>query len=105
MTRSGVEYDLSVSPYRLTTGNGYTFVFSSKVNRDKFDCKYNLHRIKLADSLSNRFKLNIRVDIIADFSLYRAIEKRGFLAYSNKGEEFTCPESMLFLGDCPTNWI
>lgn len=105
MTRNGVEYDLSVSPYMLTTDKHYKFIFSSKKNRDKFDSRYLMHRIKLADSLSNRFKLNIRVDILADFTLYQSIEKRGFLAYSDRGEQFTCPESMLFLGDLPTNWI
>lgn len=105
MTRNGVEYDLSVSPYMLTTDKNYRFIFSSKKNRDKFNSRYLMHRIKLADSLSNRFKLNIRVDILADFTLYQSIEKRGFLAYSDRGEQFSCPESMLFHGESPTNWI
>lgn len=56
-----------------------TYIFSSKLYKDKFIEKLVKNRENINLSLSNRFGFHISVDMIADLKLYTATEKRGFL--------------------------
>ena len=96
MTRGGVEYDLTVSPYRYFTDTGATFVFSSKYHLDSFISRQKENRKKLNDSLSNRFNYYIEFNLLADCVLYRQIEQRGFLILKD-GEMFQC-QNLIRLG-------
>ena len=51
------------------------------------------------DSMTRRFKFNMGLDVLADFSLYRKIETRGFLIINDlTGVAYECPESIEFHG-------
>lgn len=78
ITKHGVCYDLFISSYR-TTLNGVTFVFSSKLHLEKFKKNYKDNRVRISDSLSKRFGVQIDVTLLADIVLYKKIESRGFL--------------------------
>ena len=53
----------------------------------------------LNDSMTRRFKFNMSLDVLADFSLYRKIETRGFLIIDEStGVAYECPESIEFRG-------
>lgn len=92
LTRSGIAYDLNRSPHTLEVEYGeekLTFMFSSNLYKDKFKAKQEEHRMKLEESLTKRFSINIRFDLISDIRLYSQIEKRGFLILS-KENRFEC---------------
>lgn len=100
LTRGGVAYDFSVSPYRYNVEYGsdsITFVFSSDYYRGKFIDKLKSNREKLNKSLSNRFGFVIEHSVLCDLKLYTSIEKRGFLIYQN-GERFECLNSLTLDG-------
>lgn len=90
LTRRGVCYDLEKSPYQIELWYGdklIIFSFSSANNKERFKTKLLDHRKKLEKSLTNRFKIIITFDILADLILYKNVEKRGFyLCYD--GEVF-----------------
>ena len=87
LTRSGIAYDLTKSPHRLTLNyenNEVKFVFSSELYKNIFLKKLEENRKKINESLSNRFGINIETDILCDIKLYSMTEKRGFLLYLNR---------------------
>lgn len=69
---------MSISPYKITI-NEITYVFSSIKHLNKFTDLIEFNRKRIAESLSNRFKINIRLDRLADLVLYSKVESRGFL--------------------------
>lgn len=79
MTRRGIEYNLSVSPYRVTNDNGIVFVFSSQNHLNAFVSRQEENRKRINESLSNRFNFYMEFNLLADCVLYRRIEQRGFL--------------------------
>lgn len=84
LTRSKIAYDLKISPHKHQINYGdknVVYVFSSELYRNKFIEKYEGHRNKINESLSNRFGFTIKSDVISDMKLYTTIEKRGFLIY------------------------
>ena len=87
LSKRGVARDLKTSPYILelvyNNDDKISFVFSSKINYNKFINKYINNRINISDSLSNRFKISISFDILSDLCLYRKIEHRGFYIIYN----------------------
>lgn len=85
LTKNGICYNLSVSPYRYTV-DYITFVFSSKSHLNKFKSKIQENRENINFSLSNRFNVYIDVAELSDVILYRKIETRGFLIIK-EGEE------------------
>ena len=97
LTRSGVAYDLKLSPHRRKIeykGNVMLiFVFSSELYKTKFEEKLQENRKKINDSLSKRFGFEITNDVLCDLKLYTSIEKRGFLIESRK-EGFECLSSL-----------
>lgn len=82
LSRSKIAYDLNVSPHKFTMiyeSEEITYIFSSKLYKDKFIEKLVKNRENINISLSNRFGFKISVDMIADLKLYITTEKRGFL--------------------------
>lgn len=93
LTKSGVAYDLTVSPHKVKMiyddGNALIFTFSSKLYRTKFIEKVYDHREKVNKSLSKRFGFEVENNQLCDIKLYTMIEKRGFLIDNTK-ERFEC---------------
>ena len=95
-TRDGICYDLNKSIYK-STQNDVTFVFSSKLYKEKFEAKLKEHRESINKSLSNRFRISIDVSTLADVVLYMKIEKRGFLIEA-KEDKLQCKNNITFVG-------
>ena len=82
LSRRKIAYDFNVSPYKeVIQYDSHTvkYVFSSELYREKFTDRLAAHRVKINDSLSNRFGININMILLSDIKLYTSIEKRGFL--------------------------
>lgn len=98
LTKNGICYDLKNSPYFCYT-DFFTFFFSSPAHLTKFRRELEANRGWLNDSMTRRFKFNMSLDVLADFSLYRKIETRGFLIINElTGVAYECPESIEFHG-------
>ena len=113
LTRRKIAYDLNISPYyekityyragkfkitEVDEGNTITFVFSSELYSKKFVERLHENRIKINESLSNRFGLDFKCDLLADLRLYSSIEKRGFLILLN-GVKVDCLENIILDGN------
>lgn len=85
-TRNGVYYDLSVSTYRETV-DGVTFYFSSRIHQKKFAERLKRNREEINRSLSNRFKLQVEMNGLADLVLYSKVETRGFYVSTENWSE------------------
>lgn len=96
MTRNGVVYDLSKSPYTVEE-NGIKFYFSSKNHMDKFNENLVDNRITLSYSLHKRFKTWIINNELYDLVLYSKVETRGFLV-SIEGVEYVCLKEIVLNG-------
>lgn len=78
-TRRGIYLNLKYSEYAYTDGE-YTFYFSSKFYKDKFESQIEEMQNYLEDYLKTKFGMNVLVNYkIAQILLYKQIEKRGFL--------------------------
>lgn len=77
MYKTKIFYDLSKSTYSLDVGR-LRFYFSSEFYRDVFRGRIAENRDKINASLSNRFKMKLSFDQLADLFLYQKVEKRGF---------------------------
>lgn len=100
LTRNGIAYNFYSSPYEVEVKyNNFnlTYRFSSKNNVNKFLSKQKETRLKINHSLSNRFKINLILDFIADLKLYSNVETRGFLIIS-EGINLECQEEVEFDG-------
>ena len=98
ITKNGICYDLSRSPYVCSVAN-WTYYFSSPSHMNKFKSNISSNREWLNDSMTRRFKFEMQMDLLADFSLYRKIETRGFLIINDlTGVAYECPESIEFHG-------
>lgn len=102
LTRSGVAYDLRTSPHQETVkysnGEFITYVFSSRLYREKFNSKQLRYRSQVAESLTRRFGFLIYMDLLADIKLYSLTEKRGFLVKVN-GEEIWQESDIILSGE------
>ena len=99
LTRSGVAYNLEISPHRLIIEYGdeeLEFVFSSDRYKQIFLRKMIDNRIKINDSLTNRFGFSISNNKLADLRLYSMTEKRGFLIKGK--EDFKCLDTIELIG-------
>lgn len=101
LTKRGVCYTLKETPYTLTIENGLKFYFSSQFHLDKFKELYAENRLNLSTSLSARFKFKTHCDEIADVTLYRKIENRGFLVEKN-GVEYKWHTAVELNGEIKT---
>lgn len=113
MSRRKIAYDLKTSPYytelyyvnlgkfkitEVNEGTKICFVFSSERYLKKFTDELQENRLKISESLSNRFKYSIKCNLLADLKLYIDIEKRGFLLLVN-GEKVDCLENITLDGN------
>lgn len=96
ISRNGIVYDLTVSPYRYNK-DGLTFVFSSQLHLDKYKAKLKENRDIINYSLTKRFNFAVNVSPLADIVLYRKIETRGFLIVTNEGKTL-CQTNIIFDG-------
>ena len=96
ITRNGVCYDLTISPYRYTV-DGLTYMFSSRPHLDKFKKKLKENRDIINYSFTRRFNVSVNVSQLADVVLYRKIETRGFLIVTGEGKEL-CQNNMEYGG-------
>lgn len=90
-TLKGIFHNLEESKYTISNTE-IVFFFSSKFYRNKFMEKYKENRITFndkADRLMDKPPLNM--DTLADITLYKSIEKRGFYVWL-KGVSITCEE-------------
>lgn len=101
MTKAGIEYDLSKTPYREDIKYGFktiSFYFSSDNAKEKFLEELLENRRYLNDSLSNRFKMKfILSDEFCDVQLYKKLERRGFLI-TIEGVSVRWPGKLVFNG-------
>ena len=74
---NGVCYDLPNSPYTAVM-RGYRFHFSTPKALNTFRTKAPEKIAWLNDSLSKRFRVNFRADLLALFQLYEKCETRGY---------------------------
>ena len=92
LTRSGVAYDLKVSPHILDViydgSHSIKFVFSSEFYMNKFEEKLEDNRNEINGKLSKRYGFTITNNKLADIKLYEKVEKKGFLILG-KDEVFT----------------
>lgn len=82
LTKNGICYDLNKSPYKVKYNN-ITFYFSSVFYKQKFIDLIAENREKINNSISNRFVINVELNILADLVLYEKVEKRGYLIESD----------------------
>lgn len=97
LTRDGVCYNLINSPYFFETKD-ITFYFSSNFYKQKFIEEYIQNRLKISESLSNRFDLKLNFINPADIILYSKIEKRGFVI-NYKGVFIKCKSNLILRGE------
>jgi len=76
-SRSNVYRILSESPFTHEEEN-IKFFFASQNHLDSFTEKKEENRNSINGSLSNRFKMAISLNVLADITLYSKIETRGF---------------------------
>ena len=92
LTRSGVAYDLKVSPHIIDVsyedGESIIYVFSSEFYMNKFEEKIEDNRNEINSKLSKRYGFTLINNKLADIKLYEKVEKRGFLILG-KDDEFT----------------
>ena len=101
LTKGGITRNFQETPFtkKINYGgnNCMTYCFSSKTYLNKFIDRLEDNREKISLSLSNRFGVEVKNDVLCDIKLYSSIEKRGFLIKSHK-EGFECPESIILDG-------
>lgn len=77
-TIRGIYHDLNDSEYS-TSNNEVEYFFSSKLYLGKFMDDYLINRKEVREKLERVFDISeLNFDYVADFHLYKSIEKRGF---------------------------
>ena len=93
LTRNGITYNLTSSPYivelKYRDDLVIKYYFSSELYVNKFNEKLEKHHTTIKESLSKRFKIEIDIDELSDILLYSKIETRGFYIKINE-EDYTC---------------
>lgn len=94
MTRDGVVYDLRFSDYEYTFFP-LTFRFSSESHMNKFAERVRNRVEWLNDSMSRRFHVEVRMDLLAALQCYMQVETRGFLVRDiEQGRWYDCAEML-----------
>lgn len=79
-TKGGIYHNLRESEY-VVSNSEITFFFSSDFYLKNFMSRYKQNRIKFNEKMKkgvNHHPLSLNFDTLADITLYRLIEKRGF---------------------------
>lgn len=75
-TARGIYYNLEESPY-ITKFKNFKFYFSSQFYRNKFETLIYEYIQNETIKFKNKYNVNIDIEEILSFNLYRKIEKRG----------------------------
>lgn len=102
MTRGGVFYNLYDSPYTVQLSSGHILYFSSNNHKMKYIEEYQAYVDYVNESLSRRFKFNIKIDTIGLIVFYSKVETRGFLVVKG-GEYYTCLNNLKLNGGSLTS--
>lgn len=78
ISRYGVVYDLSKSPFRVECA-GMVFAFSNIAHAQKFERDVATKQEWLSDSMGRRFHFCVDCSKLAALQLYERIEGRGFM--------------------------
>lgn len=97
LTRNNVCNELKLSPFKLELNN-ITYIFSSELHLNKFKEQVESNRNKINKSLSNRFNITIKFNILSDIMLYKRIESRGFLIHHD-GKYYKCLDNIKLDGE------
>jgi len=92
MTKDGIEYDFTKTPYIVTIGYGtliLAYRFSSLLYLNKFSKQHEENIVK--DNKSNFYA---DLTLITDIKAYNKIEKRGFYILKNEEQTFYNIESI-----------
>ena len=102
LSRNGIAYDLSKTPYTHTIKYRneleVIYSFSSRLYVENFKNRLEEHRSKINESLSNRFGLVVVNELLSDIVFYSKTEKRGFYLLVN-GEEYKCLSTIKLIGE------
>lgn len=102
LTRNNIAHDLNISPHTLVVDyldEKITYVFSSRLYKEKFLSQMVDNRKKINESLSKRFGIEVIFDRLADVKLYDSIEKRGFLIVLENGEKIKWLNNIILDGN------
>lgn len=75
-TRRNIFYDLEESPY-ITKYKEFKFYFSSRFYQNKFETLLLDYIKEQTEKFKSKYDINIELDYLIAFNLYRKIEKRG----------------------------
>lgn len=82
-TRRNIYYNLEESPF-ITKFKDFKFYFSSQFYQNKFENNVLTYIKDESDKFKNKYNINIELDELLSFNLYRKIEKRGiYCIYHN----------------------
>lgn len=77
ITKNGIELNIKESKFNFTV-NEIKFYFSSELYMNKFKNEYQTFIDMETIKLKNKYKVNIKADVMLMISFYKRIEKRGF---------------------------
>lgn len=101
LTKGGITRNFQETPFTKKiwygSNNYMIYCFSSQMYLNKFIERLEENREKISISLSNRFGVEVRNEVLCDIKLYSSIEKRGFYIKNHK-EGFECPENIILDG-------
>ena len=84
-TRRGIYYNLEESPY-ITKFEDFRFYFSSMFYQKKFELMLVDYIKEETEKFKKKYNVNMDINKILSFNLYRKIEKRGcYCVYHNSG--------------------
>lgn len=98
MTRNGIFYDLTLSPFTVQIDN-LVFYFSSKLHKKKFKEKVENEIKRINLSISRRFGVEVNMKYLACVTTYIKIEGRGFLIFNAcEGVFYNCKQNLILNG-------
>lgn len=82
-TRRNIYYNLEESPF-ITKFKDFRFYFSSQFYQNKFENSLTLYINEESEKFKKKYNINIDLEELLSFNLYRKIEKRGiYCIYHN----------------------
>lgn len=90
-------YNVDDTPYYFEI-DGVTYYFSTFLHMTKFKRLYISNRKDISEKLSNRYRIYIQCNVLADINLYIKVETRGFKIVDRNGVEYICPSQILLNG-------
>lgn len=92
-----VWYNLKISPFTVQT-ESIKFFFSSEFYANKFADMLKSNRDSFNQKISSRYDIPVRLNNLADLTLYKRIEIRGCY-YEYQKEGFECLDTGILIND------